>query len=137
YLAAHWNAANNSFLSAAAAFPAISIADASVAQGGSTASVPMTFRVTLSFPVNVPVTVSFATADGSATAGEDYDPASGTLTFAPGEPAKTLTVMIKGDTGPERDETVFVNLFNSASAGLARAHAVGTIIDTVARGHSS
>jgi ribosomal protein L24E len=134
YLATHWNAASNSFLSASATFPTISIADASVSEGGSTAEVPMTFQLTLSYPVNVPVTVRFATADGSASAGKDYDPVSGTVTFAPGDVAKAITVMIKGDTGPELNETFFVNLSNSASAGLARAQAIGTIIDTVAKG---
>jgi len=136
YLATHWNAADNSFLATTATFPTISIADASVAEGGSTAEVPMTFHLTLSYPVDVPVSVQYATADGSATAGEDYDAASGAVTFAPGETDKPLSIMIKGDTRPELDETFFLNLFDSASAGLARAQAVGTIIDTVAKGQS-
>ena len=136
YLASHWNAASNSFLSATASFPSLSIGDASVTEGGSSTPVPMTFPVTLSSPLDTAISVDFATADGSATAGEDYAPASGTLTFAPGETNKAITVMIKGDTGPELDETFTVNLSNSVSAGLARAQAVGTIIDDVAKGQS-
>jgi len=41
-----------------------------------------------------PITVDYATADGSATAGEDYQPVSGTLAFQENETVKSLTVPI-------------------------------------------
>ena len=53
-------------------------------------------------------TVAFATADGTARAG-DYLPA-GTLAFAPGETTQTVTVTVNGDALDEADETFFVNL---------------------------
>ena len=56
------------------------------------------FTVTLS-PASVQqVTVNYATANGSATAGADFDAASGSLLFAPGQTSKTVTVQVRGDT---------------------------------------
>jgi hypothetical protein len=76
------------------------------------------------------VTVDFATADDTATAPADYAPASGTLTFAPGETEQTLAVAVNGDTLVESDETFFVNLSNpTGEATIADAQGVGTIID--------
>ena len=54
-----------------------------------------TFTVTLGASSATPVTVGYATADGTATAaGGDFTSASGTLTFAPGETAKTVPVTV-------------------------------------------
>ncbi len=63
----------------------------------------MTFAVTLSAASDVPITVNYATQDGyfygfyAATAGEDYQATRGTLTFAPGETTKPVTVLVNGD----------------------------------------
>ena len=76
---------------------ALSIGDVSRAEGqaGTTA---FDFTVTLSNPNVLPVTVDYATADGTATtAAGDYAAAFGTLTFAPGELTKTVTVNVAGD----------------------------------------
>src|SRR5215210_6067059 len=76
--------------------PSLAVADASGAEGNSgttTLSVP----VTLSATTTSTVTVAYATADGTATAGSDYTPASGTLTFRPGETEKTIPVTVAGD----------------------------------------
>ena len=67
--------------------PRISIADA-YSFGESS----FTFLVSLSNPYDEPVTVHFATADGTAIAGVDYIADSGALTFAPGEVSKTITI---------------------------------------------
>src|SRR5205823_766478 len=53
-----------------------------------------TFTVSLSAAYDQAVTVNFATADGTAIAGVDYVATSGTLTFAPGEMTKTITVEV-------------------------------------------
>jgi Calx-beta domain len=75
------------------------------------------------------VTVQYATADGGATAGSDYQAVGGTLTFAPGETSKTITVPVNGDRLPEPNETFFVNLGNATNATIADGQGVGTIAD--------
>src|SRR5262245_53559474 len=70
--------------------PHIRISDASQADGGTS---PFTFYVSLPTAWDEVVTVNFATVDGTAIAGRDYGGGSGTLTFAPGETIKTITVL--------------------------------------------
>jgi hypothetical protein len=96
---------------------------------GNTGSVNAVFTVTLSTVSAQTVTVQYATANGTAAAGSDYTAASGTLTFAPGDLTKTLTVPVLGDTLVEPSETFLVNLTNPTNATLADAQAVGTIVD--------
>src|SRR5262249_36515762 len=77
-----------------------------------------------------PVTVQYATADGSATVADgDYTPVSGTLTFAPGQTQQTVTVLVKGDAVAEPDETFFVNLSSPTNAVLGTSQGTGTIKD--------
>lgn len=75
--------------------PAVTISDVNMKEGrnGNTLFV---FTVTLSAPSAVPVTVRYATADGTATAGQDYQAASGTLTFAPGKPPRPSRSPLRG-----------------------------------------
>jgi hypothetical protein len=76
------------------------------------------------------VTVDFTTGDGTATAPSDYAATSGTLTFAPGETAKTVTVQVNGDTRRESNEAFTVNLANATgNATIADGQAVGTIVN--------
>jgi MYXO-CTERM domain-containing protein len=72
------------------------------------------------------VTVAYKTVDGTATAGSDYQPASGTLTFAPGVVLQTVSIGIFGDTLPEPDESLSVVLSQPTGAllGTARADVV-------------
>jgi hypothetical protein len=109
-----------------ASLPALSVADASVLEGNS-GTTPLTFTVSLSAPSPTPVTAGYATADGTAAAGSDYVAASGTLTFAPGQVQKTVTVSVLGDTVIEPDETLRLTLSGPAGATLGRGQAVGTI----------
>ena len=108
--------------------PQVSIADASVSEGDSGTS-DAVFNVTLSEAARETVTVAFATADGTATAGTDYQAASGTLTFTAGETALQITVAVIGDTVHEPDETFTVSLSNPSNASLAVATATGTVTD--------
>jgi ELWxxDGT repeat protein len=87
------------------------------------------FTVTLSAPSTAPVTVRFATADGTARAGSDYEAASGTLTFAPGETTKTVTIRVKGDRTREADETFTVNLSGATNALLVDGTGLGTVLN--------
>src|SRR5206468_621925 len=106
--------------------PTVQIVGAAGLEGQS-GTTPFTFTVTLSQPAPWAVTVDFATADGTATAGSDYAAAAGTLTFAPGETTKTITINVSGDTTVEADETFSVNLSNVSGATLAGATADGII----------
>jgi Calx-beta domain len=107
----------------------ISINDVTMAEGDAGQSA-FQFTVSLDAAQSAPVTVDFATADGTASAPRDYAASSGTLTFAPGETAKTVTVQVNGDTRKEPNETFNVNLANATgNATIADAQAVGTIVD--------
>src|SRR5262249_32178175 len=78
-----------------------------------------TFTVTLSAAYDQPVTMSFRTVDGTAKASTgDYVTKTGTLTFAPGETSKTITIEVKGDSKKEANETFFVDLFANSSNSL-------------------
>ena len=85
------------------------------------------FTVSLSSASAVPVTVSFVTADGTAEAGSDYDFTSGTLTFNPGDTAKTALVRTRSDAPTEPVETFFVNL--SSADAIIQGGATGLIYD--------
>ena len=80
------------------------------------------FAVTLSRAASGAVSVDYATADGTATAGEDYTATSGTLTFAPGETAKTVRVAILDDAVDEGKETFVLRLSNPKGAFLRAMH---------------
>jgi hypothetical protein len=80
-------------------------------------------------------TVEYATADGSAKAGEDYSAVNGVLTFAPGESAKVVEVPVANDTAVEPDETFTLTLSEpgeGATLGNAPASTVTIGSDDVA-----
>jgi protocatechuate 3,4-dioxygenase beta subunit len=110
------------------ATPAIIITGFSTTEGNS-GTKTANFNVTLSAASASAITVAYATANGSATAGSDYQAASGTLTFAVGETSKVVTVTILGDTTVESTETLTLNLSNPTGATLSASAAVGTIVD--------
>ena len=107
---------------------ALSVTGGSVAEGDVGAA-SLSFLVTLSTPVSWPVTVDYATANGTATAVSDYEAASGTLTFVPGETQKTVVVTVFGDAAVEPDEAFWLNLSDPAGAPVQTAQAAGTIVD--------
>ena len=106
----------------------LAIGDTTVTEGDS-GTTTASFPVILSDPSASAVTVGFATSNGTAVAGSDYTSTSGTLTFNPGEVAKTISVPIKGDTVFEPTETFSVNLSNPVGATIADGSATGTILD--------
>lgn len=110
------------------AAPVLSIGNQSILEGDS-GTKTMTFTVNLSNPSDKTVTVDYATADGTATAGSDYESKSGTLTFNPLETSKTISVTIDGDTNVENDETFSVDLSNAQNATPTSLQATGTIQD--------
>jgi F5/8 type C domain/Calx-beta domain len=116
--------------------PTLTIDDVKVAEGSNGGTTPVTFTVRLSAASSQPVTVSYATANGSAVAGEDYTAASGSVTFNPGETSRTITVLVAADTEVEPDETFYINLSSPAQASIADGQGMGTILndDTPASG---
>ncbi|HEX6287888.1 MAG TPA: Calx-beta domain-containing protein, partial [Herpetosiphonaceae bacterium] len=89
-----------------------------------------TITVKLSGPSSIPVTVEYATSNGTATAGSDYTATSGILTFNPGETSKTFAVPFINDTVDEPDETVTISLGNPGNAVLGSpATTTLTIVD--------
>ncbi|MFM6021517.1 MAG: Calx-beta domain-containing protein, partial [Dolichospermum sp.] len=63
------------------------------------------YTVTLSQASNQTVSVNYATANGTATAGLDYTATNGTLTFAPGATSQVINIPILNDSFNEADET--------------------------------
>ena len=103
---------------------ALSVADAAVKEGP---GAELAFAVTLDRARHAAVTVDYATHDGTATAGEDYTAASGTLSFRAGETAKTVRVRVLDDAHDEGTETMTLRLSNPQGARIADGEAVGTI----------
>lgn len=87
------------------------------------------FFVTLSRPSRAAVTVHYATANGTATAGADYTPLSGALTFNPGQVVKTVAITVHGHPFNELNKLFALNLSQPTNAALDRAQAVVTIIN--------
>ena len=104
--------------------PGLSVADAEVQEA---ANATLAFAVTLSRAPSGTVTVDYATADGTATAGSDYTATSGTLTFAAGETEKAISVPVLDDGHDEGSETLTLTLSNPSGAYLADGSATGTI----------
>ena len=105
--------------------PAVSVSGSSAAEGGGTAA----FTVTLSGARDYPVSVQYATQNGTAVAPADYAAASGTLTFAPGETSKVVSVPVVGDALDEADETFSLVLSEPVNGTVATATAAATITD--------
>lgn len=89
-----------------------------------------TFTVQLSATPTAPVSLNWATSDGTATAGSDYIAASGTLTWAAGDGVpKTIVIYVNGDTQVEPDETFFVTLSNLTGTDPGNVTGTGTILN--------
>jgi hypothetical protein len=106
--------------------PSVSVGDTSVAEGNA-GTTPLSFPVTLSAASAQPVSVTYATADGTATAPSDYTAATGTLTFNPGETSKTISVAVAADLAIEPDEMLSITLSGAVGATLATGTATGRI----------
>ncbi len=104
----------------------VTISDAMMVEGNS-GTTNAVFTVSLSVASANAITVDFATADDTALAGSDYVITTGTISFAPGETSKTISVPVIGDTSPEFAESFFVNLSNASGATISDAQALGTI----------
>ena len=89
-----------------------------VAEGDSGTTARATFTVTLSPARRQAVSVGYATSDGTAEAGSDYESASGTVTFSPGETSQTVSVTINGDDEAEANETFTLALTSTPNGQI-------------------
>jgi YD repeat-containing protein len=106
--------------------PGMTVGDVIVNEGH-LGVVSAVFTVRLASPSSFEVRADFATADGTATAGLDYDAAAGTLVFPPASTLQTVAVTVQGDTLYEADETFLFQLQNLVNARPLDPDAVGTI----------
>ncbi len=100
--------------------PVVSVNNVTKVEGNS-GTANAVFTVSLSQSSAQTVTVRYATADGTATAGSDYTTTSGTLTFTAGQTTKTVNVPVKGDTTNEADETFSLTLNTPVNATVGSA----------------
>jgi Ca2+-binding RTX toxin-like protein len=108
--------------------PSMSIGDVTVSEGNSKTT-PATFTVTLSSAAVGTVTAHYQTTDGSATAPDDYQSKSGTVTIGNGLTTGTITVNVVGDKLKEPDEAFTVTLSAPSGATINDGSATGTIHD--------
>jgi hypothetical protein len=109
-----------------AATPTVSIADTSEYEGQAGFTL-LAFKVTLSEASTGPVSVNFATANGTAASGTDYTPRSGVLVFSAGQTSATLLVPVAGDSSVEPNETLTMTLSSPVGGSFGRSQATGTI----------
>jgi hypothetical protein len=110
--------------------PMLSIDNVSAAdaQSGTT---PFIFTVTLSAVSSVPITVDYATADGTAVAPTDYASLQGTLTFTPGQTSQNIVIEVAASSQSGPTKTFTVNLSNPTIADLQTAQGTGSILNGV------
>ena len=103
----------------------LTVSDARAAEDDAT----IDFVITLEPASDETVTVDYATADGTATAGSDYTAKSGTLTFTSSETSKTVAVAVLDDEDVESNETMTLTLSNATGGEIGSPRATGTIAD--------
>ena len=104
---------------------AFSVADDSATEGGI-----LYFHITLSRARESATRVDYTTSDGTARAGADYTPTSGTLTFYSGERTRTVTVTVLDDAHDDNGETLTLTLSNPIEARIEDGEATGTIVNS-------
>jgi hypothetical protein len=87
------------------------------------------FTLSLARPSTLPVSVRWATAAGTATAGADFTAGRGVARIAPGQTAATVDVPVTADTVAEREETFSLRLDQPVNVWPATDSATATIID--------
>jgi hypothetical protein len=120
-------------LSFNASSPSLSINNVTV-QAVKGRAVSAVFTVSLSYSSAAPVTVHYATANGTAHSPTDYTATSGTLTFAPGQTSKQIAVAVKDNPAdpPSAVETFTVDLSGAINATIGQAVGTGWIKEQAA-----
>lgn len=97
---------------------------------GNSGTTAFTFTFTRSGnPTSFSSVLTYATANGTATAPGDYAAVTGGVTFAPNETSKSVTVSVVGDTVVEPNETFTMNITSITNGVIAAAAGTGTIIN--------
>lgn len=111
--------------------PIISIGNASITEGTGTSSTILGFPVTLSGPSGKTITANLATADGTATAGQDYTAKASPppLSIPAGATTSTIHVALTADNVDEPDETLTMTLSALANTTAGTLTATGTILN--------
>jgi hypothetical protein len=105
-----------------------SAADVALQEGtGATTTHQITVSLTRSYTTNV--SVAYKTIDGEAVAGSDYEAATGTLVFSPGQTSKTIPLRVTGDTVLEDSERLTLQLRTTAGCSSVIRTATITIVD--------
>lgn len=115
--------------------PVVSVNDVSVPEG-QTGTTNAVFTLSLSAQSGLDATVSYATADGTASAPTDYAAVSGLATILAGTTSRTVSVPVAGDTAYEPAETFVLNLSNPTGATIGDGSGLGTIVNDDAPGLS-
>ena len=87
------------------------------------------FFVTLSAPGSAEARVNYSTGDGTALDGVDYQSATGTLVFAPGETSKTVRVLVADNAVADGTRTFNLNLGSLTGLVSGVLTAQGVILD--------
>jgi hypothetical protein len=104
--------------------PGMSIEDTTVTRNEGAA----VFEVLVSEPQGLPVTVDFASHDGTGISGTDYAAVSGTLAIPANQTQAQIAVPLLGP-GKSGTRTFFVDLSNPTNIRLGRASARALIVD--------
>jgi hypothetical protein len=121
-----WRSSANVTIVGSSTYEQLQVGDVSVVSPSS-GTTNASFSVTLSPPSASAVTVNYATADGTATAGTHYTAASGSVTFSAGQTSKTVNVAVKADTAQFSDTYFYLNLSGASGATIERSSAYGII----------
>ncbi len=105
--------------------PTVSLSDSSVSEN----SGPASFDLLLSTPPNRPLSVAWQTADGTASAGNDYLATNGSSELAAGETAAVVEIEIVDDQLNEHDETFLLQLTAATGAVIGDGAGQATITD--------
>jgi hypothetical protein len=115
---------------ASSGLPTVSVNNYNFNEGAGT----QTIQVCLSAPATQTVTVSYASENGTATAGQDYAAVSGSVTILPGETCKNISISITDDATIEQTESFKIVLSNAVNATLDNSKGTITIIDNDQQG---
>ena len=117
--------------------PTFSLNNVTVTEGPAGTQTNAVFEVRLSAPSALQASVDYETRAASpgdsaskpASAGNDFEPVSGSLLFPPGTTNQTVVVSVLGDRFYEPTETFALGLTNAVNAGLPHSEGIVTILD--------